>query len=143
VPHRVVGCNLTRSQSLSGSQAQCTESIAQLSSPQIAAEASALWLAPSATASFAVLGCEARRLLDPGAHTTRHDTAQATGIVHALWIVNETLSSPCSAWWKLVQSASERCRRSADAGTTGTTIEIARAHVAHRTEHTVRMTDLR
>src|SRR4051812_18508929 len=49
---RVVERNLSQSQSLFGAQIHCTESIAQLSPPQIAADASALWLAPSAIASF-------------------------------------------------------------------------------------------
>jgi hypothetical protein len=68
----------------------------QASSPQIAADASALWLPPSVMANLAALGCEARRVFDPGAHTKRQDTEQSTGIVHALRIVNATLSSPWS-----------------------------------------------
>jgi hypothetical protein len=69
----------------------------QPSSPQIAAEASALSLLPPVTANFALLGCEARRFLDSGAQTTRHDTAQSSGTLQELRIVNDTLSSPFSA----------------------------------------------
>jgi hypothetical protein len=135
---------------LPGRQVHATESIVHASSPQAAAEARVPWLPPSAIESFAEAGCEARRVRDSGAHTTRHDTAQSTGIVHALWIVNATWASPASVCAKLVQSESERRLRSADAGTpvagmtiADTTIDGTRAHVAHRTQHTVRMTDLR
>jgi len=92
-------------------------------------------------ANFAALGCEARRLFESGAHTTRHDTEQSTGIEHVLWMVNATLSSPFSAWSKLVQVESDRLVRSASAGVTQ--IEMARAHVAHRAQLVARMTDLR
>jgi hypothetical protein len=94
---RVVGGKLLESQSLLGWQDHSTESIAHPSSPQVAADASALWLPPSRIASLAALGCEARRFFESGAHTTRHDTEQSTGIEHALWIVNATLSWPLSA----------------------------------------------
>src|ERR1041384_7869301 len=118
------------------------------SSPQIAADASALRLPPSGIASLALPGCEARRFFASGAHTTRHDTEQSTGMLHVLWIVNATRSSPRSTWSKLAHAAMLRGARSADAGTTDAgTIEIARAraraHLAHRTELTVRMADLR
>ena len=75
-----------------------------------------------------------------GAHTTRHETEQSIGIEHVLWIVKATLSSPFSAWSKLVQVDSERFARSASAGTQ---IEMARAYVAHRAQQVARMTDLR
>jgi hypothetical protein len=114
--------------------------MAQPSSPQTEAEASALWLWPSVRASFATFGCEARRVFDSGAHTTRHDTKQSIGIEQVLWMVNETLSSPFSAWSKLVQVDNERFVRSASAGTQ---IEMARAQVAHLAQLVVRMTDLR
>ena len=94
---RVVGCKLLEFQSLLGWHVHSTESIDHASSPQIAADATALWLPPSRTASLAALGCEARRFFESGAHTTRHDTEQSTGIEHALWIVNATLLSPLSA----------------------------------------------
>ena len=68
--------------------------MAQASSPQIAADASALPLAPSAIASFTEAGCAARRFRVSGAQTTRHDTAQSTGIEQPLWIVNATRLSP-------------------------------------------------
>src|SRR3954452_24157981 len=118
------------------------------SSPQTAADASALPLAASGMASRALAGCEARRFFASGAHTTRHATEQSTGMLHALWIVNATRSSPRSTWSKLAHAAMLRRARSADAGTTDAgTIEIAgakaRVHPAHRTELTVRMTDLR
>src|SRR5215470_15493467 len=103
------------------------------SSPQIAADASALRLPPSGMASLTLPGCEARRFFASGAHTTRHDTEQSTGMLHALRIVNATRSSPRSTWSKLAHAAIVRRKRSADAGTTDAgTIEMARAHAAHR-----------
>jgi hypothetical protein len=112
----------------------------QASSPHTSAEAAALWLVPSAMASRSELGCEPRRVLDAGAQTTRHDTAQSSGIVQALRIVNATLASPWSDWSKLAQLEIERRAWSANAGTQ---IEMARAHVAHRAQQVARMTDLR
>ena len=50
-----------------------------------------------------------------GAHTTRHDTEQSTGMEHALRIVNATVSSPLSVWSNAVQVESDRVR-SANAG---------------------------
>lgn len=101
-----------------------------------------LWLVPVLIARLAAAGCALRRFLDSGAQTTRHDTAQSSGIEHVLWIVNATLASCSSACSKLAQVATERLARSATAGTTGTQIERARAHVAHRARWAVRMTDL-
>ncbi|HMG23929.1 MAG TPA: hypothetical protein VK607_21490 [Kofleriaceae bacterium] len=142
--HRVVGHNLSEYQDLLGWQLHCTESIAHPSSPQMAADASVLSLAPSATASFTVLGCEARRFFASGAQTRRHDTAQSIGMLQPLWMVNATRSSPRSTWSKLVHAAIVRRGRSANAGTAvGMTIEIARAHVAPRTQLAARMADLR
>src|SRR3954465_7993596 len=118
------------------------------SSPQIAADASALPLAASGMASRALAGCEARRFFASGAHTTRHATEQSTGMLHALWIVNATRAAPRSTWSKLAHAAMLRRGGSADAGPTDAgTIEIARARASanlpHRTELTVRMADLR
>ena len=98
----------------------------QLALPQTAADASARRLAPSTIARLVAPGCELRRLLDSGAHTTRHDTAQSIGIVHALWIVNATLSSPSSACSKRVQVASGDSARAGAAG-------AGAARLAHRT----------
>src|ERR1041384_5873264 len=83
------------------------------SSPQIAADASALRLPPSGIASLALPGCEARRFFASGAHTTRHDTEQSTGMLHVLWIVNATRSSPRSTWSKLAPPAMLRGARAA------------------------------
>jgi len=41
-------------------------------------------------ANLALPGCEARRFFPSGAHTTRQDTEQSTGMLHALRIVNAT-----------------------------------------------------
>jgi hypothetical protein len=65
----------------------------QPASPHTAADASALWLLPSPIVTVAAAGCALRRFFESGAHTTRHDIAQSSGIEHVLWIVNETLAS--------------------------------------------------
>lgn len=137
---RVVDLNSLECQSLFGSQRQRTWSICQASSPQIAAEASALWLPPVDNANFAAPACAARRFFESGAHTTRHDTQQSTGIEQELRMVSSTTASRLSTWSKLVQWDSDRVARSAKAGTQ---IETARAHVAPRAQQIGRMTDLR
>jgi phosphatidylserine/phosphatidylglycerophosphate/cardiolipin synthase-like enzyme len=97
------------------------------------------WLVPGSSEKFADAGCAARRFLASGAQTRRHDTEQSTGIEHALRTVNPTLVSPGSLWSKLVQLATVRRMRSAEAGMQ---IEMARAQLAHRAQRVARMTDL-
>ena len=69
------------------------ESICHASSPQTAAEASALDDVPSTSASFCEPAWAARRFFESGAQTTRHDTLQSTGIVQVLRIVSDTVVS--------------------------------------------------
>ena len=89
-------------------------------------------LEPSLSASFAAPACAARRFLDSGAQMTRHEIVQSTGMVHVLWILNSTLSSPLSSWANEVQVEIDLVPRSARA--TGTQIERATAHAAHRVQ---------
>src|SRR5665647_1178584 len=84
-------------QSLFGSHAQLTESIAHPSSPQTAALASVDPAPESLRASFADLEWVERRFFESGAHTTRHEIEQSTGTVQVLWIVNDTVSSSLSS----------------------------------------------
>jgi len=118
VDRRCIGLvNCLQYQSLLGAHLQRTESITQASLPQTAADASARWLEPSLIRKLAVSGCALRRLLDSGAHTTRQDTEQSSGIAQALWMVNATLSWPWSTWSKRVQASIDRLGRSASSAT--------------------------
>ena len=96
------------------------------------ADASAVWLEPPSSASFAAPACSARRFFDSGAHTTRHEIEQSSGTEQLLWSVNSTLSSPLSAWLNDAQVEIDLVPRSARA--TGTQSERARAEIAHRVQ---------
>src|SRR5690606_32268058 len=78
-------------QSWFGSQDHWIESIAKASSPQTAAEAWALVVPVLSSTTFLEPGWTARRFFDAGAHTTRHEIEQSTGIEQELWIVKSTV----------------------------------------------------
>src|ERR1700733_12114230 len=132
------GCKSRSSQSLLGSQLQPTSSIVQSSSPHIAAEASLVCEVPSTSASFADVGCTARRFFDAGAHTTRHSIVQSSGIEHAFLIVNDIASSPFDAWSTARKSPTDFLCSSATAGAERSE-NSARAKLTHRARSSARM----
>ena len=71
-------------------------SIDHASSPQIAADASEVWVVAFSSVNFFEAGWTARRFFDVGAQTTRQLIEQLSGTLHVLPTVNCTASSPLS-----------------------------------------------